>query len=447
MRKHTAADDNIFYRDVAKSYPVVDHAEGIYLYDKKGSRYIDAAGGACVVSIGHGVSEILEAISEQARRVCFAHVTQFTSEPQIELARRLIDMAPPGFGKAFFVSGGSEATETALKMARLYHVEKGNQSKHKVIGRWHSYHGGSIGGLSMSGTVPRRKLYEPYLLNFPHILPCYCYRCPYGKEYPSCGVQCATELERVIALEGPDTIAAFIAEPIVAGPLGGATPPPEYFRTIREICTKYDILMIDDEVICGVGRTGRNFGIEHWEVVPDIIVTAKNLSGGYAPLGAVLISESIFEVFARRSTVFTHGFTYGGAPLSCAAGVAVLRYIEEHKLVARCAEMGDYLFERARSLQTIPMVGDIRGKGLLMGIELVADRGSKRPFERSLKVGERAVRNAFERGLIVLGGLGNIDGVLLTPPYTISRSEIDETISILSETLRELSIATAAETR
>lgn len=444
MTLASAASDHVFYRDLTKSYPVVDRGEGIYLYDRSGKRYIDAAGGMYVVNIGHGVAEILDAMAVQARRVCFAHPTQFDSEPQRELSRRLVELAPKGFSRVWLASGGSEANESALKLARQYHIERGKPGKHKVIARWHSYHGNTIGALSMSGTVGRRKLYSPYLLNFPHIVPCYCYRCPWGKAYPACDVQCADDLERAIRLEGPDSVAAFIAEPIVAGPLGGATPPPEYFRMIREICDRHDILMIDDEVICGIGRTGRNFGIDHWGVVPDVIVTGKVVSGGYTPIGAMLVTEKVISAFTSGSGTFVHGYTYAANPLSCAVGAAVLDYIAARGLVARAAETGDYLFDRATALQGLPIVGDLRGKGLLLGIELVADKATRAPFDRQRRVSEQVVERAFQRGLIVAPGAGGIDGVAgdyvcLAPPYVITKREIDEVLSILTDVLNEVS--------
>ncbi len=444
MTDLTAAMDRTFYRELRKQYPVIDRGEGIYLWDKAGRRYIDGAGGMYVVNVGHGVPEVIEAMAAQARRVCFAHVAQFTSEAQIELCNRLAALAPPGFGRVWLVSGGSEATESALKLVRQYHVERGNTGKHKVVSRWHSYHGNTIGALSMSGTPARRKLYTPYLLDFPHIAPCYCYRCPYNLAYPGCGVRCAEELEHVITREGAESIAAFIAEPIVAGPLGMATPPAEYFRMVREICDRHDIVMIDDEVICGVGRTGRNFGIDHWGVVPDIIVTGKVVTGGYAPVGAVLAHERVHAALARGSGTFVHGYTYSGNPLSSAIGVAVLDYIQRNGLIPRAAEMGAYLFEQADRLRKLPVVGDIRGKGLLMGIELVADSVTARPPDRRLRLSERVVETAFARGLIVVSGAGGINGVAgdyvcLAPPYTITRAQVDDMLAILGECLEEVS--------
>jgi adenosylmethionine-8-amino-7-oxononanoate aminotransferase len=439
--------DRTFYRDLRREYPVVDRGEGIHLWDTAGRRYIDGAGGMYVVNVGHGVPEIVEAMAAQARKVCFAHVAQFTSEAQIELSNRLAALAPPGFGRVWLVSGGSEATESALKLARQYHVERGNTGKHKVVSRWHSYHGNTIGALSMSGTPSRRRLYSPYLLDFPHIAPCYCFRCPYNLTYPSCGVRCAEELEHVITREGPESIAAFIAEPIVAGPLGMATPPAEYFRMVRDICDRYDVLMIDDEVICGVGRTGRNFGIDHWDVVPDIIVTGKVVTGGYAPVGAVIAHERVHAALERGSGSFVHGYTYSGNPLSSAIGVAVLDYIQRNDLIARAAETGEYLFAQADAvLRKLPIVGDIRGKGLLMGIELVADPVTARPPDRRLRLSERVVELAFARGLILVSGAGGINGVAgdyvcLAPPYTITRPQVDEMLGIVRECLDEVSAA------
>lgn len=305
--------EHIFCRDWRKSYPTIDRGEGIYLFDTHGKRYLDASGGPAVVSIGHGVcEEVIDAMVEQARRVCFPYVGHFVSEPQIELAKKIIHFAPPGMSEVYFVSGGSEATEVALKLVRQYHIEHGNLSKVKVISRWQSYHGATVGALSLSGHTPRRMDYLPYLFSFPHILPPYCYRCPFGKEYPSCDIYCAYDLERTIKREGKESIAAFIAEPIIGNTVGAAVPPPEYFPIIKEICNRYGILLVVDEVITGFGRTGRNFGIDHWGIVPDLIITGKGMSSGYTPLGAVIIHEDVYDVFmkSKRSTFFSRIYLF-----------------------------------------------------------------------------------------------------------------------------------------
>jgi adenosylmethionine-8-amino-7-oxononanoate aminotransferase len=434
--------DNILYRDWRKTYPVIERGEGVYLLDRQGKKYIDASGGPFVVNIGHGVTEVIEAMEQQARKVCFPYAGNFSSEAQIELADEVIRFAPAGMSRVYFVSGGSEANEVALKIARQYHLDRGEPSRVKIIGRWQGYHGGTLGALSMGGHTHYRQDYLPYMLDFPHIHAPYCYRCRFDREYPSCGILCAHELERAIIDEGKESIAAFISEPVTGSSLGAMAPPLEYFPIIREICDRHGILLIVDEVITGFGRTGKNFGIDHWGVVPDLIVTGKGISSGYTPLGATIIHEKIFEVFSksRRSTFFL-GYTYGGNPLSCAAGLAVLRYIKKNGLVERADKMGEYLFGKFESLKKIPIVGDIRGKGLLLGIELVQD-GKKTPFPRSKKLAEAIVRKAFENGLILLPGHGLQDGVvgdllMIAPPFIVQQQEIDEIYRILEDLVRE----------
>lgn len=422
----------------------MERAEGVYIFDSKGKRYIDAVGGIAVVNIGHGVKEILEAMVEQAKKVCFIYNGQFITEPAINLAKKIVELAPPGLSKVFLVSGGSEAVETALKMARQYHIETGRSSKYRIIARWTSYHGNTTAALSLSGRPSWRKIFIPLLLNFPHIAPPYCYRCPFTKEYPHCGIDCAHDLERVIKLEGSDSISAFIAEPIIGTTAPGVTPPTEYYRIVREICDKYDILMIMDEVITGFGRTGKNFAINHWSVTPDIIVTGKGISSGYAPLAAVIVHEKIYEAFLKGSGVFSHGYTYVEHPLSCAVGLAVQQYIERNNLIERTARIGSLMLQKLSRLGELPIVGDIRGKGLLLGLEFVKDKEKKTPFEREVQVQEKIVELCFEKGLVLVPGVpGNVDGILgdqiqITPPFIISEQVMDQSIDILEDSIMEI---------
>lgn len=438
------AKDHVFHRDWRKTLPMIDRGEGVYLYDRDGKKYLDGSGGPAVINIGHGVKEVIEAMMEQARKVCFPYVGHFVSEAQIELSRKVIEFAPSGMARVYFISGGSEATEIALKMARQYHLGRGESSRVKIIGRWQGYHGATIGALSVSGHTSRRNDYQPYLLNFPHIPPVYCYRCPYEKTYPSCGLVCAHELEKAIKQEGKDHIAAFIAEPIVGNSLGAVPPPHEYFPIVREICDRYGILFIADEVITGFGRTGKNFGINHWGVTPDLIITGKGTGSGYTPLGAVIVHQRVYDVFEKsQRPAFFMGYTYSGNPLSCAAGLAVLRYIEKNRLVERSAQMGKYLFERFARMKELPMVGDIRGKGLLLGIELVKDKEKKTPFLRSQKVSETLTSRAFHNGLILMSGTGTADGVsgdhtVVSPPFTVTERQLDELAELLEKSIREV---------
>jgi adenosylmethionine-8-amino-7-oxononanoate aminotransferase len=431
---------HVFHAALRKTYPVVSHGEGIYLYDTDGNRYIDACGGAMVVNIGHGVREIADAMAAQIGRVAFAHRGQFTNEPIGRLAALVAEMAPGDLDVFFPVSGGSEAVETAIKLAHKYHRDRGRPEKRRVVARWQSYHGNTLGALSATGFSARRAQYASMLLDFPHIAPVYCYRCPFGRRYPECEVACATDLERVIRQEGAHTISAFIAEPLVAAAGGAPVPPPEYFGLIRDICTRHDILMIADEVVTGFGRTGRAFGIQHWDVVPDLMVVAKGMSGGYAPLAGVIARRPVVETIREASGLFSHGFTYGGNPVAATAGVAVLEYLRTHRLVERAAEMGTYLHERLRTLAAHPSVGDVRGLGLLAGIELVRDQATRAPFDPALGYGLAVVEEAMTRGLIVYPGSGTVDGaagdhILLAPPFVITREEIDLVVRLLDETL------------
>jgi len=435
--------DSVFHRNWRKRPPEIDRGEGIYLYDVAGKKYLDGSGGPMVVNIGHGVKEITDAMVSQAERVSFPYAGHFTSETQDLLAKRVIEFAPEGMARVYFVSGGSEATEVALKMARHYHLGRGEPSRVKVISRWQSYHGATMGALSLSGHTGRRNDYLPYMIDFPHIPPIYCYRCPYQKEHPACGTACAHQLEKAIKQEGQHSIAAFIAEPIVGNTLGCTVPPPDYFPIIRDICDRYGILLIVDEVVTGFGRTGKNFGIDHWGVIPDIITTGKGIGSGYTPLGAVIVNEKVLDVFlnSSRSTIFL-GYTYAGNPLSCAIGLAVLDYSQKHGLVERAKRMGSFLFDRARRLANLPAVGDIRGKGLLMGIELVRDKEKKTPFDRSLKVAETVTGKAFENGLILLSGSGTADGIsgehlILSPPFIIEEEQIEALLKMVEDAIVE----------
>jgi adenosylmethionine-8-amino-7-oxononanoate aminotransferase len=440
----TSVNSHVLFTDVSKSPRTLVRGEGVYVYDDEGKQYLDAIGGVGVVNVGHGVTEIVDAIADQAKRLAFCYSGNSGNSPRQELAEILNAWAPSGMRetKTFFCSGGAEANEAALKLAYQYHWERGNRGKHKIVGRWQSYHGNTLGALSMSGRTSWRRMYDPYLLSFPHIPPPYCYRCPWKLTYPECGMECTRELRRVIRQEGPENIAAFIAEPIIGTSLSAVVPPREYYAAIREICDEFDILFIADEVISGNGRTGLHWGIEHWQVVPDIITTAKGIAGGYAALGATILCEKVWKAIADGSGKPMHSYTYGGNPLSCAAGVAVLRYIETHDLIPRVAEMGDRLLHRLHAaLDDLPWVGDIRGKGLFLGIEIVADKKGKTPFPSELDVTHLIESAALKSGLFILGGVtGLIDGVggdhvELLPPYIIEDQHIDFIALTLRHTL------------
>ncbi|MCS7233669.1 MAG: aspartate aminotransferase family protein [Synergistetes bacterium] len=440
-------NDFVFYRDFKHYHPIVERGEGIYIYDKNGKKYIDACSGALVSNLGHGIKEIAEAIYEQAQKIAFAHLSMLVSEPAIELALLLKDLAPGDLNYTWFVSGGSEAVESAIKLARQYFLERDSEksSKYKIIGRWNSFHGNTLGALAIGGHISRRKPYIPMFMEFPHINPHYCYRCPFKLEYPSCDLRCAFELEDVVKREGAQYIAAFIAEPVVGATVGALVPPPEYWPIVREICDKYDILLIADEVMTGLGRTGENFAVNHWKVIPDMIVLGKGMSAGYSPLAGVIVSEKITETIKKGSGRFIHGHTYGGNPLSCATGVAVLKYILKHNLIENVKNMGAYLETLLRKdLCEIPIIGDIRGIGLMWGIEIVKDKNTKEPFPRSVNAISKVTNILTEMGLLVYPGSGAADGIrgdhfMIAPPFTLKEEEAIEIVHLLREGLKKAS--------
>ncbi len=438
------AESHLFHRIPAAPLPLATRGEGVFIYDEQGNRYLDGCSGALVANLGHGREDVARAMAEQAARLAYVHGGAFTTEPAETLARMLAELAPGDLDRVFLVSGGSEATETALKMARQYWVEQGRPEKYLVISRRLSYHGATLGALSMSGHAARRRPYRPLLADFPHIPPCYHYRCPFCQAEPDCNLRCAHALEEEIVRTGPEYVVAFIAEPVVGAAAGATTPPPGYFEAIRQICDRYDVLFIADEVMTGFGRTGRMFGIEHWAAVPDIIATGKGISAGYAPLGAVIARAEIYRTIQSGSGGFVHGFTYSGHPPSAAAGVAVLTILQEQGLVEAAARKGEYLKSGLLQLQARhPIVGEVRGKGLMLGLEFVRDRATREPFCRDLKVSERVVGAAFRRGLCVYPGSGTVDGVrgdhiLVGPPLIISQPELDLLLSILDEALTDV---------
>ncbi|MCX5834613.1 MAG: aspartate aminotransferase family protein [Deltaproteobacteria bacterium] len=436
--------DHIFYRNPTKYYPTVDRAEGVYIYDRDGRQYIDGSGGAAVVNIGHGVKEIEKAMLKQASRIAFTHGTHFTSEAATDLAERIVRMCPPSLSRVYFLSGGSEAVETAVKMARQYQVDRGCPLKYKVISRWASYHGNTLGALALSGHTGRRRYYQPLIQHTPHIVPAYCYRCPFGLEPERCSIECADDLEKTILYEGPDTVSAFIAEPVVGATAGALVPKDGYFKRIREICDRYDVLLIVDEVMSGIGRTGRNFAIDHWNVVPDMIVAAKGLAGGYTPLYVVVAREEIHRAIKEKNGTFVHGHTYSQNPLSSAIGAAVLDYIRAHDLVRASADKGKYFLEKLKTLYRHPIVGDVRGLGLFAGVEFVRDRKTKEPFDPKLRLNLLIGNRAFDKGLITYPGGGGADGVrgdhiLLAPPFIIEVAQMDRIVEILDESIYEIS--------
>jgi adenosylmethionine-8-amino-7-oxononanoate aminotransferase len=435
-------DDHVFYRSQRKELPLIDRGEGIYLYTKDGKRYIDGTSGALISNIGHGQSTVIDAMEKQARQIEFVHGTMFKSEASIALADEIIRMCPGDLNKVYFVSGGTEAVETAMKMARSYHSARGNKQKYLVISRWQSYHGATMGALSMSGRTASRKLYQPYLLDFPHISPAYCYRCPYNKELNTCAYECAWELEKTINQIGEEYISAFIAEPVVGATLCSVPAPPDYFSIIREICDKHDVLFIADEVMTSFGRTGKNFGMEHWDVVPDILVGGKGLGAGYSPMGMVVCTGRVFQVFQDKLGKFVHGFTYQGNPLGAATALSVMEFIRSRNLVDYVAEMGKYLYKKLIGLYRYDFVGDVRGLGFMLGVEMVKDTETKEPYPVELGLTSKIVKAAWNKGLIIYPSSSNGqvqgvagDGFMVAPPYITTREQLDEIVAILEQTL------------
>jgi adenosylmethionine-8-amino-7-oxononanoate aminotransferase len=427
--------------ELGKTYPFVSHGKGIYLYDKEGNRYIDGCSGAVTASIGHAVEEIGEAMYAQAKEVSFAYRSHFSSDAVEELGAKLASWAPGSLNWTFFVSSGSEATETAQKIAIQYWQEKGRPTKNRIISRWMSYHGITMGALSMSGHVLRRKRFVPLLEDYPSISAPYPYRRPEGTSLEDYALLCANELETAILRVGPEQVAAFIAEPVIGASGGAVVPPNGYFQRIREICDKYEVLFIADEVMTGIGRTGKRFGVDHWGVVPDLMALGKGMSAGYTPMAATMVSDEIIETITQGSGLIMAGHTYSANPQSAAVSLAVLKYVEKHQLVQKAAEQGAYLLSRLQELaDELPLIGEARGLGLLCGLEFVKNKTTKEPFPLSQGVSAKVIAKAFEKGLLVYPAVGGLEGiagdsVILSPPLTITKAEIDELIGILKEAI------------
>jgi len=447
---------HVFYRKLGVTPPTIVRADGVYLYDGAGKQYLDASGGAMVASIGHGVREIADAIAKQAATVAYVNGTAFTSPPVEELADALAAKAPAGIDRAYFLSSGSEAVEAALKLARQYHVERGEPDRTVVIARTPGYHGNTLLALSASARPHYRAVYSPWLVDVMMIDAPYPYRAPSHDDPAMTG----DALETAIFEAGAENVAAFIAEPIGGSSTGASVPQPGYYARIREVCDRHGVLFIADEVLTGVGRTGKFFALEHFSdakggpIVPDIITLGKGLNGGYAPLSAMLAKRSLVDTLARgKFGGLVHAQTYSHHALSSAAALAVLRYIERHELVQRARDVGASLQSSLRELQNDAasegVVGDVRGIGMLAAVEFVEDRASKRPFPRERKFVERIIARARDNGLVLWPNVGHADGingdlVMIAPPLTISRAQIDELVQKLRTTIAEVVRSDAA---
>ena len=430
----------VFHRQVVRGLPTAVRGDGLHLYDAAGRRYIDASGGAAVSCLGHNHRGVIEAIRDQLDRIAFAHTSFFTNEPMEALADNLTADAPGMISKVMYTSGGSESVEAALKLARQYFVETGEPERRHLISRRQSYHGNTLGALAAGGNAWRRAPFQPFLMDaVRHISPCYAYRGQAEDESPEAfGLRVADELEDEILALGPSTVAAFIAEPVVGATLGAVPATSGYFRRIREICDQYGVLLILDEVMCGMGRTGYRFACEADDVAPDMIAIAKGLGAGYQPIGALLIAEHIHAAVAAGSGTLMHGHTYMGHATACAAALAVQRIVREEGLLENVRTQGDYLAAQLNArLGQHPHVGDIRGRGLFIGVELVADRETKEPFDPRHQLHHRIKQSAMELGLMCYPMGGTIDGqrgdhVLLAPPYIATQSDIEEIVDLLA---------------
>jgi hypothetical protein len=433
---------HVFHRDPRDSYPVAVRGEGAYLIDRDGKRYLDASGGAAVSCLGHSDAVVVKAIQDQLAKLPFAHTSFFTNEPMEALADALVARAPAPLDKVYFVSGGSEAIEAALKLARQYFVEKGEPQRRHLIGRRQSYHGNTLGALAVGGNAWRRKQFEPLLIEATHVSPCYAYRGRQeGESEEAYGQRLAMELEAEIARLGGDRVMAFVAETVAGATLGAVPPVRGYFRRVREVCDRHGILLILDEVMCGMGRCGTLYAFEQEGVVPDLVTVAKGLGAGYQPVGATLVGRHVYDAIASGSGFFQHGHTYLGHAAACAGALAVQQRLHGGGLLARVAPMGERLERKLRvAFGAHPHVGDIRGRGLFWGIELVADRASKRPFDSKLRVHAKVKKAALAAGLMCYPMGGTLDGVqgdhvLLAPPFILEEAHLEELVAKLGHAL------------
>jgi adenosylmethionine-8-amino-7-oxononanoate aminotransferase len=438
-------DRSSFYPwSFTRDFPVAVRSRGVYIYDEAGKRYLDGSGGAVAVNIGHSVREVTEEICRAMSELSYAHTSHFRTREGEGLAALLAEKFPGSAqrSKVLFTSGGSEATESAIKLVRQYWLSRNQPSRYKIISRWHGYHGATMGALGLSGNRRRRAPYIDLLPPSHHVSGCFCYHCPLTMQFPSCELACAHELEQTIIEAGADTVAGFILEPIV-GATSGAVPPEGYLRTIREICNRYEIPLIADEIMTGSGRTGRYFAIEHWGVQPDIILMGKGLSSGYAPLGAVLAAEHIWQPIRRASASLEHSFTYQAHPPSIAAGLAVQNYLAKNNLVQQARSRGEYLRERLMNLKQLSCVGDVRGLGLMWTVEFLADSEKRIPFPQEFLFSERVFEALRARGVMLYPGRGTVDGdsgdhILIAPPFVIEESQIDFMVDQLGASIEEV---------
>lgn len=424
-------------KEFAKDPVVMKRASGVWYEDIYGKKYLDGISGIFTVNVGHGNRRVIEAMKEQLEEMAFAPPLHSTNLRALELAKLVSSLMPGDLHTLKFFSGGSESTEAAMKLARQYHKQTGNPGKYKVISRYESYHGATMGSLAASGVSRRKTAFEPFGAGYVHVFPPTCYRCPYGLQYPECGILCATIVEKVVKQEDPSTVSTMILEPI--GNTGGVvTPPYEYFKIIREICDKYNILLIHDEIITGFGRTGEMFASQTFRTTPDIICMGKGMSSGYAPVGAIGISDRVAEAFYGRgeeNRQFNHGHTFGANPLSAAAAIASISEIKERDLPEKGKRAGERIWRRLEELKSLGIVGDIRGKGLFIGVEFVREPATKEQFAEGVNLGLRIGKAALKKGLFLRS---DPHWIAFAPPLIITDEEVDTMMDIFSESTREV---------
>ena len=431
----------VFPRVLDKQLPLAQRSQGVWIETADGRRFLDASGGAVVVNVGHGREEIARAVFEQLRTLSYVHPTMFTTSPLEGLAAALTAHMPAGLDRFYFMSSGSEAVETAIKLARQIQAARGNPDRQLLVSRWKSYHGLTMGALAAAGRTSFRLPFYPMLRDAVHIPPPYCLRCSYGLAYPACRLRCALALDETIQNLGPSAVSAFIGETVGGASIAVCPPPEGYWPLVREICDRHRVLLILDEVMCGMGRTGKWFAAEHYNVVPDIMVLGKGLSGGTLALSAVATSSDHMETVRRGAGDFAHGGTFSHNGIACAAGLAAVKILEREALVERAAQVGRRIGQRLReALADSPHVGEIRGIGMMWGVEFVRDKQSLAPFPRSEKVTEKLWQALFDQGVILyksvaLAGMDG-DGLIVAPPFVITEGEIDQVAQTLRGSMR-----------
>jgi adenosylmethionine-8-amino-7-oxononanoate aminotransferase len=452
MPERRYPEGSVFYRKLTRTFPTIVRGEGCWLYDDRGRRYLDACGGALVANLGHGVTAIADAMAAQARRLAYVNASAFTHEAVEELAVEIAALSPGDLRRVYPLSSGSEAIEAALKLARQYWVEAGKPSKHRIVALAPSYHGNTLLALSASAREHYRTYFREWLVEVERIPAPYAYRCECGGTPPLCRACSGAALEEALVRLGPETVAAFVAEPVGGSSTGASVPPPGYFRRVRELCDRYQVLFIADEVLTGAGRTGTWSAMEPFGAAPDLMTLGKGIAGGYAPLSAVVAPDRIVDVLAAGSGGLMHAQTFSHHAVLCAAGVATIRYLREHHLIERCATLGASFHRALEPLRALPHVGDVRGRGLLAGIEFVEDPETRAPFPRAACFAEAFTAAALREGLVVWPNVGHADGrngdlVMLAPPFVISDEEIAEIVARFGRALERVAATAAGASR